>query len=156
MITKTNSVFFLALFFAMLTTGVFWGTWFTLTRSLETFSIEEFIHIGKVIIANVANPMKAILPSCLVLMIASICLYPSKKTSGFYFVIVAFALMLITLLITLLVLVPIDNEIKTWTAITAPQNWETLRDKWKLFHFARTLTSLSSFGCLAGGVLFRK
>ena len=40
----------------MLITGVFWGTWFTLTRSIESFSSEEFVHIGKVIIANVAVP----------------------------------------------------------------------------------------------------
>ena len=47
----------------MLITGVFWGTWFTLTRSIGEFSSAEFIHIGKVIIANVANPMKILMPA---------------------------------------------------------------------------------------------
>jgi len=140
----------------MLVTGVFWGTWFTLTRSLEDFQVEEFIHIGKMIIANVANPMKFILPSCLILMVLSVWIYPQKKTKGFYFLIAALTLMVVTLLITLLVLVPMDNEIKTWTSATAPGDWEDMRDKWKLFHFARTLTSLASFGCLAIAILFRR
>jgi hypothetical protein len=33
---------FVALFLLALVTGVFWGTWFTLTRSIETFSPAEF------------------------------------------------------------------------------------------------------------------
>jgi hypothetical protein len=44
---------FTALFLLMLVTDVFWVTSFTLTRSIETFSAAEFIHIGKTIIANV-------------------------------------------------------------------------------------------------------
>jgi len=42
-------IIFCSLFLLMLITGVFWGTWFTLTRSIESFPAEEFIHIGKVI-----------------------------------------------------------------------------------------------------------
>src|SRR5215831_16492836 len=45
---------FFALMLSALVMGVFWGTWFTLTRSIHDFSAEEFIHIGKTIIANVA------------------------------------------------------------------------------------------------------
>jgi hypothetical protein len=68
-------VFFVALVLLMLVTGVFWGTWFTLTRSLETFSPAEFLHIGQTIISNVAVPMRIIMPLCIVLMIFSAWLY---------------------------------------------------------------------------------
>jgi hypothetical protein len=35
-------IYLVSLFFLMLITGVFWGTWFTLTRSIESFSPDEF------------------------------------------------------------------------------------------------------------------
>lgn len=132
------------LFLLMLVTGVFWGTWFTLTRSLPDFSAGEFIHIGKVIIANVAVPMRILMPLCIIFMLLSILFYPQKKTLGFYFNIAAFILIIITLLITLLILVPIDNQIKIWTIETIPVDWQDIRSRWDLFHTIRTFTSLTS------------
>jgi hypothetical protein len=69
---------FAAIFLLALVAGVFWGTWFTLTRSIDTFSAAEFIHIGKTIIANVAWPMRILMPAC-ILFCASIGLALSGK-----------------------------------------------------------------------------
>jgi len=151
---KLKIVQFTSLFLLLLITGVFWGTWFTLTRSLETFSAEEFIHIGKTIIANVAIPMSILMPLCILLMILSLWLYPQKKSAGFYLSATAFVLLIITLLITLLVEVPIDNEIKGWTAATLPSNWESIRNRWDTFHTIRTFTSLASFAGFLLPLLF--
>jgi uncharacterized membrane protein len=140
---------FLTLFLLMLVTGVFWGTWFTLTRSIPDFSAAEFIHIGKVIIVNVAVPMSIIMPASILSMIISLWLYPQKKSAGFYFAIMAFVLLIATLLVTLTVLVPIDNQIKTWTAASVPADWQDIRARWDFFHTVRTFTSLSSFGLFA-------
>lgn len=154
---KIKIIQFISLFLLLLVTGVFWGTWFTLTRSLDEFSAEEFIHIGKVIIANVAVPMSIIMPSCILFMILSILFYSDKKSSGFYLNIAAFVLIIITLLITLLILVPIDNQIKEWTTSTLPSNWELIRSRWDSYHAFRTCTSLASFGCFALAILnFKK
>jgi uncharacterized membrane protein len=150
---KTTAIPFVSLFLHLLVTGVFWGTWFTLTRSLERFSAEEFIHIGKVIIANVAVPMRIILPSCILFLGLWVWGYPQKRTMGFYLAVAGLLLIIATLLITLLVLVPIDNQIKEWSAATVPSNWEVLRSRWQVFHSARTFSSLTSFACLALSVL---
>jgi hypothetical protein len=56
-------------------------------------------------------------------------------------------------LITLLVEVPIDNQIKTWTAESVPNDWLALRDRWQLFHTARTFTSLASFASFALAII---
>ena len=162
----------------MLVTGVFWGTWFALTRSIETFSPREFIHIGRTIIANVATPMKIIMPLCILFMLLAVWVYLQKKPWGYYFNLTAFTLIIITLLITLIVLVPIDNQIKlwnpngivgavpqtnplasqiiTWTADAIPANWEAIRARWQFFHTFRTLTSLGSFACFSVAVLKSK
>ena len=150
---KNKLLYFLSLFVLMLITGVFWGTWFTLTRSLENFSSEEFIHIGKVIIANVSVPMSIIMPLGILLMLLSLWFYPTKKSAGFYAGIFSFALLIVTLLITLMVLVPIDNEIKNWTSANLPGGFEGIRQRWKTFHAARTFTSLISFAFYSSFIL---
>lgn len=144
---------FLALFLAALVTGVFWGTWFTLTRSLETFSPTEFLHIGKTIIANVAVPMRILLPACLIAMLWALLAHPARRSASFYLILASFLLMIATLLITLMVEVPIDNEIKRWTVESLPPDYEATRLTWQRFHALRTATSVASLAALVAGVL---
>ena len=150
---KTNSINLATLILLMLVTGVFWGTWFTMTRSITDFSASEFIHIGKVIIANVANPMKVLMPLTILLLIVSTWMEYRKKVTVFYLFLVSLILMIITLLITVLVEVPIDNQIKTWTAAAVPNDWESLRVKWAWYHGLRTVTSITSFSLFSLGVV---
>ena len=147
---------FVALFLLALVAGVFWGTWFTLTRSIETFSPAEFIHIGKTIIANVAWPMRILMPACILFMLLSAWIYLEKKSPEFFLSVAACLLIIIALLITLLVEVPIDNQIKMWTAETIPSDWGAIRGRWQCFHTARTFVSLASFGSLAIAIIFPK
>lgn len=138
-----------ALFLLMLITGVFWGTWFTLTRSLETFSAEEFIHIGQTIIANVAMPMRIIMPSGVLMMALSLRNAGNKQTASFIYGIVSLVLIIGVLLITLLVLVPIDKVIREGSVSTIPADWDSIRKPWDLFHSIRTFASLASFVCFS-------
>jgi len=142
-------IYLTALFLLMLITGVFWGTWFTLTRSIAEFKAEEFIHIGKVIIANVAMPMRFIMPTGILLMILALWLAGNKRSTGFIFGIISLALIIAVLTITLVVLVPIDNDIKEWTASAIPADWTNIRQRWDLFHAMRTFASLARFVCFS-------
>ena len=103
---------FAALFLLALVTGVFWGTWFTLSRSITTFAAAEFIHIGQTIIANVAWPLRFLMPACILTMIFSAWLLPEKNSVAFYLSTLACLAVIIALLITLIVEVPIDNQIR--------------------------------------------
>jgi len=152
---KLKSIEFLALILSALVMGVFWGTWFTLTRSLDNFSAAEFIHIGKTIIQNVAIPMSIIMPTTLLLMLIAILLVRRTNAFSFYFYSMSFLLMIVTLIITIAVEVPIDNKIKTWTEATVPTNWEALRARWNEFHTARTCTSIASVILFALGMAKR-
>jgi uncharacterized membrane protein len=137
---------FIILLLLMLITGLFWGTWFSLSRTIETFSASEFIHIGKTIIKNVANPMRVIMPLCILLMAVSLWLYPEKRSVTFYLIVTSFVLLIVTLIITVGIEVPIDNQIKTWSPETVPSDWTAIRDRWQFFHTMRTFTSLASLG----------
>jgi uncharacterized membrane protein len=140
----------------MLITGVFWGTWFTLTRSIETFMFEEFTHIGRVIIANVAMPMRIIMPSGILVVFLSLWFCENKKQWEFYAGVASFLFIVSVLLITVMILVPIDNEIKNWTTASLPRDWENIRSKWKNYHALRTLLSLMSFACFTIFILASK
>lgn len=144
-----------ALLLLALTAGVFWGTWFTLTHSIDEFSAAEFIHIGKVIIANVGNPMKVIMPGTI--LFVALCLFFANRQDKlrFYFTLTSLALVIIALLITLIVEVPIDNQIKTWTAATVPPDWKNLRSTWATYHFLRTFVSLASLVAFGTAILWR-
>ena len=146
----------ISLFLLMLVTGVFWGTWFTLTRSIEDFSPEEFIHIGKVIIANVAMPMRFIMPGCILFVFLSLWVCQQKKTTTFYLGVASLLLIVAVLLITVLILVPIDNDIKGWTAATIPADFAEIRNTWKSYHALRTFVSLASFLVFAIFVIWEK
>src|SRR5438552_7383748 len=115
---KLKATEFVTLILCALVMGVFWGTWFTLTRSIHNFSAAEFIHIGKTIIANVAVPMSIIMPAALLFLLLS--MWSSYKTNRavFWLFTLSFVLMVATLIITVGVEVPIDNQIKNWTPET--------------------------------------
>lgn len=149
---KKTLLYGTSLILVMLVTGVFWGTWFTLTRSLSEFPPDNFIRIGKTIIANVAWPMRILMPVTLIVL-GWLCLSTRKLRPSFYFFLTALILMVITLIITVGIEVPIDNQIKTWTPETLPSHWTELRSTWDRFHTLRTITSILSFVSLSVGVI---
>lgn len=153
---KLRIVQFFSIVLLVMVTGVFWGTWFTLTRSLDAFTMKEFIHNGKVIIDNLATPMRIIFPLCILFVLWTLWLTRRNNRKGFYFTLTSFICLFIALLITLLFEVPIDNQIKTWTVLTAPSNWEIIREKWGTFHGLRTFASLVSIYCYVVPIIFNK
>jgi uncharacterized membrane protein len=152
---KLKVIEFVALILAALVMGVFWGTWFTLTRSIPDFSAAEFIHIGKTIIANVAVPMSIIMPATLLMMLLAIWQSRRVNKSSFYLYALSFLFMVVTLIITVAVEVPVDNQIKTWTVTTVPANWKSLRHTWDEFHTIRTFTAIASLSFFGWGMIKR-
>jgi len=63
-------------------------------------------------------------------------------------------LMVCALIITLGVEVPIDNQIKVWTATTMPPDWQLLRDRWEFYHTMRTFVSIAAVALITISSLF--
>lgn len=145
---------YIILLLLVLVSGVFWGTWFSLSRSMEEFSSAEFIHIGKIIIKNVAWPMRILMPTTILLMLINLWLHPIKKSWAFLLYVQSLILFVVTLLITVLILVPLDYQIKEWTVTSIPANWGSLRDRWQFYHTIRTFLCLGSFATFLYSTLF--
>ena len=145
---------FAALFLLALVTGIFWGPWFALHRSMADFPALEFLHITRTMVRNLGIPMRILMPCCIVAMGLSSWFYPDRESTGFYFSIAALVLSILALVVTIAVEVPIVTQIDRWTDTTIPEGWQSLRDRWLSFHIIRVVSSLCSFACLVVALLY--
>jgi amino acid permease len=61
--TRVAQVITIVLF--ALVMGVFWGTWFSLSRTMSQLSPETFLAVGHEMIQNLGTPMAILLPFAL-------------------------------------------------------------------------------------------
>ena len=141
----TTTVQFLTSFLILLVSGVFWGPWLSLHRSIKVFSATEFVRLVKVLAKNLGAPMRFLMPVCVFFIAVSVWIYPQKDSYGFYFSIASLVFMLLSLLITVVVEVPIVNEIIRYEPERVPAGWESLRNRWLKFHVVRMITALLAF-----------
>jgi uncharacterized membrane protein len=125
--------------------GVFWGTWFSLSRTMDRLSPETFIAVGHEMIRNLGVPMAILLPVALLSALVTLALlWRGGRTAPFWWLLAGFLLMVAALVITLAVEVPIDNQIEAWTATTLPADWRSIQTRWELFHTIRTFLSIAA------------
>jgi uncharacterized membrane protein len=135
-------------------TGVFWGTWFSLSRSIGTITPATFLEVGRIMIGNLGGPMSVLMPAAVLsAIVLAVLLYRRRQTQASIFTMAAFALLLVAMIITLVVNVPIDRQIQSWTTGTLPPDWSAIRDRWEFYHGLRTLVSLFALACLFAGML---
>ena len=145
---------FINILLLFLVAGVLWGTWFSLARSITSIAPETFLAIGQSMIGNLALPMSILMPIALLSTLpALILLYQQRSMLAFYLTLGGLVLFVVALVITLVVNVPIDNQIKQWTVQTLPPNWKAIRDRWEFYHAVRTFVSLSGLGLIVGAAL---
>lgn len=136
---------FSAISFLFLFAGVFWGSWLSIGRSFHEFSLDEFVHIARVIDRNLGTSMRIISIPCLLLVAISAWLSPQKSVAEYFLYLFTILFALSALLITLLIEVPMNKKITTWTTESAPSNWKAIRKRWQLYNDIRTLLALLGF-----------
>jgi uncharacterized membrane protein len=149
-----KAVQFVTLLLFSLVTGVFWGTWFSLSRSMAAITPATFLEVGRLMIANLGGPMSVLMPAAVLSAVALwVLLFRRRNTRAGLFAGAALALMVIAMMITLAVNVPIDRQIHSWTTATLPSDWNDIRDRWEFYHGLRTLVSLVALACLFASTL---
>jgi uncharacterized membrane protein len=139
----------------VLVTGVFWGTWFSLSRTMQQLPPETFITIGKQIMQNVALGMSIMMTLGITGVLILLLMAGRRKKVHFYWLLSTLILFVAALVITLFIEVPIDNQIKTWTPDAIPAEWKAIRDRWQFYHTDRTFLSLAGIGCYLMAVIKR-
>jgi uncharacterized membrane protein len=125
--------------------GVFWGTWFSLSRTMDRLSGETFVAVGHQMIQNLGAPMAVLLPVALLsALVTLVLLRRAGQAPAFWWLLAGFLLLAAALVVTLAVEVPIDNQIRDWTAATLPADWRSTQSRWELFHTVRTFLSIAA------------
>ncbi|WP_406149576.1 anthrone oxygenase family protein [Streptomyces sp. NBC_01012] len=63
-------------------------------------------------------------------------------------VVIGAALLVLSVIMSLLLLVPINNRGKTWTPETRPADWKEQMNRWDRFHYVRVAIIISAFALL--------
>src|SRR5262245_18152521 len=110
---------FVHLFLFALVLGVFWGTWFSLSRSMSAITAPTFLEVGHTMIGNLGGPMAVLMPATLVSAVPILMvLHRLRRRASFALILVGTGLLAVALVITLSVNVPIDYAIDRWTVDT--------------------------------------
>jgi hypothetical protein len=148
---------FVHVFLFALVVGVFWGTWFSLSRSMSAISAATFLEVGHTMIGNLGGPMAILMPATLVSVVpVLLMLYRRHRRASFALILVGAGLLVVALVITLSVNVPIDAAINRWTVDTLPSDWTSIRNRWEAYHAARTFLSLAGFGFVLAAVVWSR
>ncbi|MEY2616824.1 MAG: hypothetical protein QOH78_2597 [Verrucomicrobiota bacterium] len=137
-----------------LTVGMFHGPWIALSRSMKTFSPEFFLEIVDRMNRNMAPVMTVLMPGTMLAIIPVLLFSYRQQPMVFYLSAVALLLFLIALLVTVVIEVPIVQQIVTWTPSTLPANWQQLRDRWMRFHVVRVIAGMASLIFLLVAAIF--
>lgn len=64
-------------------------------------------------------------------------------------VVTAGALLILSVIMSILLLVPINNQGKTWTPENRPDDWKEQLNRWLRFHYVRVAVIIAAFTLLA-------
>jgi uncharacterized membrane protein len=150
--TRTAQAVTVVLF--ALVMGVFWGTWFSLSRTMDRLPAETFLAVGHQMIRNLGAPMAVLLPLALLSALVTLALqWRDRDSASFRWLLAGFLLMVAALVATLAVEVPIDNRIQDWTVATLPADWRSIQSRWELFHSLRTFASIAALVAVTIGAV---
>jgi hypothetical protein len=138
-----------------LVTGVFWGPWVGLTRSIATFEPAAFLAIGYRLNVNLAPLMTVLMPVALLTAVPTLVLSVGGHPATFVLTLIGVLLFVVALVVTLAIEVPIAVRIKSWASGTAlPDDWRQQRDRWAAVHVVRVATGIAGLGLLVAGAVF--
>ncbi|WP_030721553.1 DUF1772 domain-containing protein [Streptomyces sp. NRRL F-2580] len=63
------------------------------------------------------------------------------------------ALLILSVIMSLLLLVPINNQSKTWTPENRPADWKQQMNRWDRFHYVRVAVIIVAFALLAAALI---
>ncbi|WP_406464914.1 DUF1772 domain-containing protein [Streptomyces sp. NBC_00111] len=67
-------------------------------------------------------------------------------------VVIGGALLIISVIMSILLLVPINNRSKTWTAENRPADWKQQTTRWDRYHYVRVAVIIAAFALLVAAL----
>ena len=82
------------------------------------------------------------------LVLAAVWAIAGRHHDGAGLVVIAGALLILSVVMSILLLVPINNRNKTWTPETRPADWKQQLNRWERLHYVRVAVIVAAFALL--------
>ncbi|MFF3851096.1 anthrone oxygenase family protein [Streptomyces sp. NPDC002328] len=86
------------------------------------------------------------------LVLVAVWAVAGRHHDGAGLVVTAAALLILSVVMSILLLVPINNRVKTWTADSLPADWKQQTKRWDRFHYVRVAVIIAAFALLAAAL----
>ncbi len=86
------------------------------------------------------------------LILSGIWAVAGRHHSGTGLVVTAAALLIVSVVMSVLLLVPINNQSKNWTPENRPADWKEQSNRWDRFHYVRVAVIIAAFALLASAL----
>ncbi|MFJ8157167.1 anthrone oxygenase family protein [Streptomyces sp. NPDC094468] len=86
------------------------------------------------------------------LALAAVWAVAGRHRDGAGLVVAAVALLVVSVVMSVLLLVPINNRVRTWTADGLPAGWKRQMNRWDRLHHVRVAVIVAAFTLLAAAL----
>ncbi|MEK2479499.1 MULTISPECIES: DUF1772 domain-containing protein [Streptomyces] len=130
--------------------GVEFSVAFVINRILDALP-EDSGQLGR---AHGGRMLGAVMPVWYIgsLVLAAVWAIAGWHRPGTGLVIAAAALLILSVIMSILLLVPINNRGKTWTPENRPEDWKEQMNRWDRFHYARVAVLIAAFALLVAAL----
>jgi uncharacterized membrane protein len=142
-------VFYLAVFLSGTIGGLLFGTAIE-QQQLTVLAGPAWVQARHSIDAVFSRLLPHVWNGALILLFVSA--YMAHAASRWCFL-TAGLLLLVGIVVTLVIEVPINKQIASWTADNMAANWIELRAKWVRFHWVRTVMGMAAFAFAVAAII---
>ncbi|MDQ0964397.1 putative membrane protein [Streptomyces sp. B4I13] len=86
------------------------------------------------------------------LVLAAVWAAAGRHHAGAGLVVTAAGLLILSVVMSILLLVPINNRNKAWTPENRPADWKEQLNRWNRFHYVRVAVLVAAFALLVAGL----
>ncbi|MGY1435949.1 DUF1772 domain-containing protein [Streptomyces reniochalinae] len=141
-----NALEIVTIVVAGLMVGVEFSVAFVINRILNNLPHDSSV-LGR---AHGGRMLGAVMPFWYIgsLALSAVWAVAEWEDHGAVLVVTAAALLLVSVMMSLLLLVPINDRGKTWTPQTLPEDWKEQNSRWDRYHYVRVAVIIAAFTLL--------
>jgi uncharacterized membrane protein len=130
--------------------GVEFSVAFVINRILDALP-EDSGQLGR---AHGGRMLGAVMPVWYIgsLVLVAVWAVAGWDREGAGLVVTAGALLILSVIMSILLLVPINNRNKTWTPENRPADWKQQMNRWERFHYVRVAVIIAAFTLLVAAL----
>ncbi|MET7486159.1 DUF1772 domain-containing protein [Streptomyces sp. NPDC005538] len=131
--------------------GVEFSVAFVINRILDALPGDS----GQLGRAHGGRMLGAVMPVWYItsLVLVAVWAVAGRHDQGTGSVVTAGALLALSVIMSILLLVPINNRGKTWTPDNRPADWKQQMNRWDRFHYVRVAVIIAAFALLAAALV---